>query len=85
MHIIVYREIEGTLYVDSYYVKEWMENLNKKNIQVIRHPRYYVHYWSHHEKMCLIDSKTLYIGGLDLCYGRYELEGYPLTDSTDPN
>lgn len=28
VHIIVYREIEGTLYVDSYYVKDWMEKLN---------------------------------------------------------
>lgn len=54
-----------------------------KNISVVRHPRYYIHYWSHHEKMCLIDSSVLFMGGLDLCYGRYEEHGYPIIDSKE--
>lgn len=28
--------------------------------------------WSHHEKIVVIDQKIAYIGGLDLCYGRYD-------------
>lgn len=50
------------------------------NVTVIRHPRYLVHFWSHHEKMCLIDGKYQFMGGIDLCYGRYEKHGYPLFD-----
>lgn len=29
-------------------------------------------YWAHHEKLCLVDSHVAFMGGLDLCYGRWE-------------
>lgn len=29
-------------------------------------------YWAHHEKLCLIDGQTAFMGGLDLCYGRWD-------------
>ena len=84
INIIVYREIEGTLYVLSGYVKKWfedrkIENSNRK-IFCVRHPRYMVHFWSHHEKMVNIDGEIQFMGGLDNCFGRYEKEGYPLFD-----
>lgn len=53
------------------------------NINVINHPNFLVHLWSHHEKMVIIDSKEVFMGGLDLCFGRYEVEGYPLTDNNE--
>ncbi len=28
--------------------------------------------WSHHEKAVIIDQKIAFLGGLDLCYGRYD-------------
>jgi phospholipase D1/2 len=28
-------------------------------------------YWAHHEKLCLIDGTVAFMGGLDLCYGRW--------------
>jgi phospholipase D1/2 len=28
-------------------------------------------YWAHHEKLCLIDGELAFMGGLDLCYGRW--------------
>lgn len=71
VYVILFREIQGTLYTLSGYVKKFLENLHE-NITVIRHPRYYVHLWSHHEKMIIIDSKIVFMGGLDLCFGRYE-------------
>lgn len=41
-----------------------------ENITVLRHPNYLLpHSWSHHEKMCVIDSSIGFMGGLDLCYG----------------
>lgn len=29
-------------------------------------------FWSHHEKLVLIDNRIAYMGGLDLCFGRWD-------------
>ena len=29
-------------------------------------------YWAHHEKMCMVDGKIVFCGGLDLCFGRWD-------------
>ena len=50
------------------------------NIFVKRHPTDYFNYWSHHEKMVAIDNKILFMGGLDLCFGRYEYKDYLLKE-----
>ena len=47
-----------------------------KNIIVIKHPYEVVNFWSHHEKMAVIDNEILFLGGLDLCFGRYEIKDY---------
>jgi phospholipase D1/2 len=53
-----------------------------KNIKVIRHPNYIVipFFWSHHEKIVLIDQRIAFIGGLDICYGRWDTSEHPLTN-----
>ena len=41
-------------------------------------------FWAHHEKIVVIDQKTAFVGGIDLCVGRYEIHGeYPLFDKDD--
>ena len=43
------------------------------NIKVLRHPNYVLPSpWSHHEKMVIIDQHVGFLGGLDLCYGRWD-------------
>jgi phosphatidylserine/phosphatidylglycerophosphate/cardiolipin synthase-like enzyme len=46
--------------------------------QVIRHPDHYpssgVFLWSHHEKTVIIDQKIAFVGGIDLCFGRWDDE-----------
>ncbi|KAA8648190.1 putative phospholipase D (PLD) [Aspergillus tanneri] len=37
-------------------------------------------YWAHHEKLCLIDGRTAFMGGLDLCFGRWDTNQHTLTD-----
>ncbi|PGH03648.1 phospholipase D [Blastomyces parvus] len=37
-------------------------------------------YWAHHEKLCIIDGKTAFMGGLDLCYGRWDTHQHALSD-----
>ncbi|MCJ1281593.1 hypothetical protein MMC26_000913 [Xylographa opegraphella] len=37
-------------------------------------------YWAHHEKLCLIDGKIAFLGGLDLCYGRWDTNQHSIVD-----
>ncbi|KAE8446217.1 hypothetical protein EG329_012442 [Mollisiaceae sp. DMI_Dod_QoI] len=38
-------------------------------------------YWAHHEKLCLIDGQIAFMGGLDLCFGRWDTNSHPLADA----
>lgn len=44
-------------------------------------------YWAHHEKLLLVDETLAFIGGLDLCFGRWDTHAHPIADShpTDVN
>ncbi|RMZ88745.1 hypothetical protein DV736_g4026, partial [Chaetothyriales sp. CBS 134916] len=37
-------------------------------------------YWAHHEKLCLIDGRNAFMGGLDLCFGRWDTNQHSITD-----
>ncbi|KAL7358887.1 phospholipase D Active site domain-containing protein [Histoplasma ohiense] len=37
-------------------------------------------YWAHHEKLCIVDGKTAFMGGLDLCYGRWDTHQHSISD-----
>ena len=36
--------------------------------------------WSHHEKLCIVDQSISFVGGADLCAGRWDDELYRLMD-----
>jgi phospholipase D1/2 len=38
--------------------------------------------WSHHEKAVVIDQKCAFMGGLDLCYGRYDNNDHTIKDNS---
>ncbi|KAH0392672.1 phospholipase D/nuclease, partial [Aureobasidium melanogenum] len=38
-------------------------------------------YWAHHEKLCLIDDHIAFMGGLDLCYGRWDTNQHSISDA----
>lgn len=38
-------------------------------------------YWAHHEKLCLIDGNMAFMGGLDLCFGRWDTNQHPIADA----
>lgn len=44
-----------------------------------------VMFWAHHEKLCLIDGKIAFMGGLDLCFGRYDTNDHPIADAHPQN
>ena len=53
-----------------------IESKTKLYSKVIRHPDHYhrggVFLWSHHEKTVIIDQKIAFVGGIDLCFGRWD-------------
>lgn len=45
-------------------------------LQVLRHPDHIpgkgILMWAHHEKLVAIDQQIAFVGGIDLCYGRWD-------------
>ncbi|KAL4233460.1 hypothetical protein ACF0H5_008141 [Mactra antiquata] len=82
--VVLYKELEIALTINSHYSKHALMN-RSPNIKVIRHPDHVagtnrVLLWAHHEKIVCIDQKTAFLGGLDLCYGRWDDEHHRMTD-----
>ncbi|KAL4787967.1 hypothetical protein BJX76DRAFT_250369 [Aspergillus varians] len=40
-------------------------------------------YWAHHEKLCIVDGAVSFMGGLDMCYGRWDTHQHALADVHD--
>ena len=38
----------------------------------MRHPRTMISFWTHHEKTVCIDQEIGFLGGQDLCFGRWD-------------
>ncbi|KAJ9099791.1 hypothetical protein QFC21_003789 [Naganishia friedmannii] len=83
IYVCVYKEVSASMTLNSRYTKHALEDLHD-NIVVMRHPQHatgeLIYYWSHHEKLCLVDNKLACMGGLDACYGRWDTHNHPLAD-----
>ena len=78
VYILLYYECSLALTLNSKYTEETLEKLHK-NISVARHPTDKLDLlWSHHEKLVIIDQQIGYVGGLDLCWGRYDYHEHPI-------
>lgn len=80
--ILLFKEMEMALGINSGYSKRTLMLLHP-NIKVMRHPDHVssiVFLWAHHEKMVAIDQSIVFLGGLDLAYGRWDDHDYRLTD-----
>ncbi|RDB18070.1 Phospholipase D1 [Hypsizygus marmoreus] len=86
IYIILYQEVSNrTTPIDSTYAKQRLLSLHP-NIMVQRSPSHFqtgTFYWAHHEKMCVIDQVIAFMGGVDLCFGRWDTPQHVLTDDTE--
>lgn len=82
VYVLLYKEFEHALPNMSLHSKNTLMDLHP-NIEVMRHPGDFLFLWSHHEKMVVIDHMITYMGGLDLCFGRYDTDAYSLKDAGD--
>ncbi|KPM38755.1 hypothetical protein AK830_g7800 [Neonectria ditissima] len=124
VYVIVYKEVEAALTLNSAHTRTALEALHP-NIKVFRHPDHLptgydltkelgkslkaltnldlakasgdaikavygtgdgiVLYWAHHEKLIVIDHKLVFMGGLDMCFGRYDTSSHPIADVEPAN
>jgi phospholipase D1/2 len=92
--VMVYREVEAALTCNSAHTKRALQGLcppdspGYGNIKIMRHPDHnflenaadMTFYWAHHEKFIVIDYETAFIGGFDLCFGRWDDHAHALSD-----
>ncbi|KAI9490490.1 hypothetical protein BDB00DRAFT_837407 [Zychaea mexicana] len=86
VYIIVYKEMSLALTIDSAHTKKWLQGLHP-NIIVQRHPdrrafdnNSSIFFWSHHEKLVVVDNRLAFIGGIDLCFGRFDTHAHRNAD-----
>ncbi|MCQ2816136.1 MAG: phospholipase D-like domain-containing protein [archaeon] len=80
IYIMVYAEQEMALTLNSKHTCDTLNSLSE-NIHAISHPHDIdVLLWSHHEKLVVIDQNVGYVGGLDLCWGRFDTHSHPLIE-----
>ncbi|KAI1372875.1 phospholipase D [Hypoxylon crocopeplum] len=80
--IIIYRNVEQAIPIDSEYTKFSLLNLHD-NILVLRSPNQLKKnqfFYAHHEKVCIVDHDVAFVGGIDLCFGRWDNPQHPITD-----
>lgn len=80
--VIVYQNVGTTVPIDSTYTKYALMGLHP-NIMVQRSPghlKQITFFWAHHEKILSIDNELAFVGGLDLCFGRWDTPEHILTD-----
>ncbi|KAK8207213.1 hypothetical protein HDK77DRAFT_54522 [Phyllosticta capitalensis] len=94
IYVIVYKEVNQALTCNSAHTKHALRNLCPEgspghgNIHVMRHPDHNIFenagdmtfYWAHHEKFIVIDYEMAFIGGLDLCFGRWDNKQHQMAD-----
>lgn len=80
--IIMYRNVEAAIPIDSEYTKFSMLDLHP-NIFVQRSPNQFKKnqfLYAHHEKICIVDHTVAFVGGIDLCFGRWDTPQHSVTD-----
>ncbi|KAI9849920.1 MAG: Phospholipase D1 [Sclerophora amabilis] len=80
--VIVYRNINSAIPIDSSYTKFSLLDLHP-NVFVQRSPnqiRQNTFFWAHHEKICIVDHAVAFVGGIDLCFGRWDTPQHSLCD-----
>ncbi|MED6197985.1 Phospholipase D zeta 1, partial [Stylosanthes scabra] len=82
IYVLLYKEVSLALKINSSYSMRRLLKIHE-NVRVLRYPDHLtsgVYLWSHHEKLVIVDNKICYIGGLDLCFGRYDTPDHEVGD-----
>ncbi|KAG9066005.1 Phospholipase D1 [Linnemannia hyalina] len=84
IYIVLYSEVDAAMHLASLRAKKLLRKLCPENIWVQRHgPNLKTAWWAHHEKLIVVDNMIAFIGGLDLCFGRWDTGEHTLIDSKE--
>lgn len=82
VYVLMYKEISMALTLNSMFSKQVLTKLHE-NVHVLRDPDFLMKQlglWSHHEKIVSVDQRVSFVGGLDLCFGRWDTHKHELFD-----
>jgi len=87
IYILLFKEVTLVMDLLSIRTKRLLTQCcgGNSNIHVIRHSRnssalHEALFWSHHEKSVIIDQSVGFMGGIDLCFGRWDDDHHRLFD-----
>lgn len=88
VYVLHYQALRFSFGVNSAYSKQHLEALHP-NIRVLCHPEHELMdadasgawFWTNHEKLVVVDQVVAFVGGIDLCFGRWDDERHALTDA----
>eukprot|EP00618_Florenciella_parvula_P013433 CAMPEP_0119509772 /NCGR_PEP_ID=MMETSP1344-20130328/28949_1 /TAXON_ID=236787 /ORGANISM="Florenciella parvula, Strain CCMP2471" /LENGTH=476 /DNA_ID=CAMNT_0007546633 /DNA_START=27 /DNA_END=1453 /DNA_ORIENTATION=- len=75
--VLIYREVSETLQKKhrTAAIQAELQELHPTNIRVLRHPLHFStgqYFWSHHDKIVVVDQQIAFCGGIDLTEGRFD-------------
>ncbi|KAK1417718.1 hypothetical protein QVD17_26852 [Tagetes erecta] len=82
IYILLYKEVAIALKINSLYSQKRLLQIHE-NVKVLRYPDHFaagIYLWSHHEKIVVVDHQICFLGGLDLCFGRYDTIEHKISD-----
>ncbi|EGN97561.1 hypothetical protein SERLA73DRAFT_169861 [Serpula lacrymans var. lacrymans S7.3] len=75
IYVVVYKEVTQTMSMSSKHTKSVLEGLHP-NIACMRHPDHI----GSKDTLVIVDNHRACVGGLDLCFGRWDTHTHPLAD-----
>ena len=88
IYIIIFKEFTFAINLDLFFMsgrakKILTQNGKNQNIKLIRYPKNFgplVSLWTPHEKCVIIDQSIGFMGGIDLCLGRWDDDLHRIVD-----
>jgi phospholipase D1/2 len=78
IYILLWWETVKLINTHSQWVVDTLGKV--ENIFVENHPNRAAWLWSHHEKLVVVDEIYAFVGGIDLCPGRWDTITHPILD-----
>jgi len=79
IYVLVWNGSSIALSIDSVLSVKTFNSLHRR-IKCVAHPAFTPVTWSHHQKIAIVDDQVAFVGGVDLCYYRFDDHRYFVTD-----
>ena len=84
VYVLIWHSSKIAMDLKADWNVDYLESISP-NVQVLIHPQLHPLLWSHHQKFVVIDDSLACLGGIDMCFNRYEDARYLITDANHDN